>query len=780
MRLHSDGQLLRDMRSGKSVFMRISILMAALLLVLSLAMMALLNGIARNNNRRVLAESNLNRIEAMDMALMQTVRGVSSMMTEMMWGKDLLDFMIGGGSVNETRDSRIVRQLANSVMGESNVIQRIFFGSYLSGKTYQNSSYKQLDAIYCDAYQFCMESIADGSALSLGRHDDTASESWLVHRGSRLFLLTNLKLNATAEQAMGFTICELNKKSLAAALSNGGDFTERSVFIFDELDRPVLNEVLDYSGIPEDVFESPRFITEDSIRNNQVLRRGLYYYHVGELGWQYLLPADQSGINVSLTDSLKVIFPIMILLLAVLFLIVFYAVRVLYQPIEALLDLVDPMAAKRPMTGKVDALADAYSAAQDRQERIQNTITALAPNIIESTIRQLLGGKNYSDKELREIFDSIDHPIGRIRRYNVCAVTIDEPENRSVSEREWNLYLVAVQNLIHEAELNVEEKHVVRMDRTTVAVLLVYSEDTSAVAIKRSSMELCQYLVHKTEPLPCDLWAEYGRICGNLKDIHESFVEAQEKIQYRRISADTTAAAEEPESETSENSAERAGMDRRYIRDKVKQYIGFALNGENDRALAVQHGLLDEIVELHMDLQTRRSLYKIYLDAIMEKVVTYPLTQEEQDRFTGDQAADVRIDVLDGDELNDFMEDRGRLLSSILGIYGRKNQYRYVEQAKAYIEEHYADSDLSLNDVAAHIGISSSYLSELFNEVNNVKFSAYLAEYRVEKARRMLRSTSATIRDVGAQCGFNSVQNFNRVFKKVSGYTPGQYREQNS
>ena len=108
--------------------------------------------------------------------------------------------------------------------------------------------------------------------------------------------------------------------------------------------------------------------------------------------------------------------------------------------------------------------------------------------------------------------------------------------------------------------------------------------------------------------------------------------------------------------------------------------------------------------------------------------------------------------------------------------YARKNRYKYVNQAKEYIAANYSNSSLSLNDVAEHCSISASYLSELFNEVGGEKFSAYLAKYRVEKARQLQSATNLTVKEIGYQCGFNSSQNFIRVYKKYTGVTPGQYK----
>ena len=109
--------------------------------------------------------------------------------------------------------------------------------------------------------------------------------------------------------------------------------------------------------------------------------------------------------------------------------------------------------------------------------------------------------------------------------------------------------------------------------------------------------------------------------------------------------------------------------------------------------------------------------------------------------------------------------------------YSQKTRYKYIEHAKQYVSDNYMDSNLSLNSVGDYVGISASYLSELWREVTGEKFSVYLGMLRVEKAQQLLKTTKLTTKEIGFRCGFNSLQNFIRVFKKYTGVPPGQFRE---
>jgi len=103
-------------------------------------------------------------------------------------------------------------------------------------------------------------------------------------------------------------------------------------------------------------------------------------------------------------------------------------------------------------------------------------------------------------------------------------------------------------------------------------------------------------------------------------------------------------------------------------------------------------------------------------------------------------------------------------------------QRRYLLAAKKYVGEHYMDSSLSLDGVAAQLGISPSYLSRIFSELDGKRFTQYLSDLRIEKAKLLLADDSRLVRDIGQDVGFLTIQNFMRVFKAKTGVTPSEYR----
>lgn len=98
-----------------------------------------------------------------------------------------------------------------------------------------------------------------------------------------------------------------------------------------------------------------------------------------------------------------------------------------------------------------------------------------------------------------------------------------------------------------------------------------------------------------------------------------------------------------------------------------------------------------------------------------------------------------------------------------------------IWKARCYIEEHLGE-ELSLSKVASHVIINRNHLCEKFKEVTGVNFTDYIARRRFLKACRLLRFRELRISEIAFEVGFQSLSQFNRVFKKLYGGSPSEYR----
>ncbi|WP_054955703.1 response regulator [Paenibacillus dakarensis] len=99
-----------------------------------------------------------------------------------------------------------------------------------------------------------------------------------------------------------------------------------------------------------------------------------------------------------------------------------------------------------------------------------------------------------------------------------------------------------------------------------------------------------------------------------------------------------------------------------------------------------------------------------------------------------------------------------------------------IGKTKAYISGHY-QQDLSIEAAAEAAGLSISHFCTLFKQVTGYTFLEYLTEYRIEKAKSILKNTSVKVYQIAPLVGYQDPRYFTQVFKKITGRTPTEYRE---
>ncbi|MBE7727666.1 MAG: response regulator [Enterocloster citroniae] len=114
--------------------------------------------------------------------------------------------------------------------------------------------------------------------------------------------------------------------------------------------------------------------------------------------------------------------------------------------------------------------------------------------------------------------------------------------------------------------------------------------------------------------------------------------------------------------------------------------------------------------------------------------------------------------------VGDDMEDGGQVRLS-----------KVTEIISHYIETNYM-YDISMQDLARHMNYSEAYFCKLFKQCFNKNFTSYLTEYRVVEAKRMLAMPTVNIKDIGRAVGYSDSNYFAKVFKRITGQSPTEYR----
>jgi two-component system response regulator YesN len=150
--------------------------------------------------------------------------------------------------------------------------------------------------------------------------------------------------------------------------------------------------------------------------------------------------------------------------------------------------------------------------------------------------------------------------------------------------------------------------------------------------------------------------------------------------------------------------------------------------------------------------------------------------------LTGNSSKDFAIEALKG-RADDYIEkpfEVSKFLSTIKNIIESKQKtitghLNKMERIKMFIEKNF-DKKVSLNHVADEVCLSPKYLSRFFKENTGTGFNEYRLKIKIQKAGELLKSTDLTVEQVSLRMGYKNAESFIRIFEKIIGKTPTQYR----
>ena len=175
------------------------------------------------------------------------------------------------------------------------------------------------------------------------------------------------------------------------------------------------------------------------------------------------------------------------------------------------------------------------------------------------------------------------------------------------------------------------------------------------------------------------------------------------------------------------------------------------------------------------------------LDSMRLKALEIVLRSEHEAFNAGsvNYAFDFRKDYLtqiiglkSAQEIRNWFLDHMTSVTGTIHNQAEEKDESTVSRACKYIQENFR-RELSLDDVSKEVNVSPYYFSKLFKEEIGENFIDYLTSLRIRNAKELLGRPVLTIREAGLQSGYADPNYFSRIFKKQTGMTPREYREQN-
>lgn len=563
--------------------------------------------------------------------------------------------------------------------------------------------------------------------------------------------------------------------------------------IFDEGGNPLYTSAsLDSAAASEILFR-----TADSA---QVLRLDDSYgvsFRSTILNWQYVFVVDRAFLSpFSNPVSNRGMFLIGVGMSVLLALVFILLLRLLYRPVDESLtaltrkldvDVNVPLL-RRP--NAFDAISDQVSVRLTEAEEVKSVLSRISNEAVSMLFFRMLSGVHVEPHSLEAAMKYTDYGFG-IDDVYVAGVAAyrNGIGMRLETRQEVNDFLT--RNLDKFGNRYPCNHIALTLDMPFFALVISFPAGTSIAKCKHMLNELTKQLAGATKTANLPLELRFGHLYHSIYDLSFSFYEGMKQLEDAQPPVENAvpnpdmiekpAAQPAPElappSAKSPSDAER-DMDYIGLIDRrAAQIVGFVLESKRDGIPQVLDRTLRSILT-DADPAKREEHAKRLINAVTEAMITNRfVVHEHLTDVSGQLTEQIRAGLTE-EQLMEQTRQGVYTLCEDLDRVMDKQRNPYINAALEYIDAHYSDPNLSLEEIAENLGIAPNYLSSLFSKSLGKKLFEYVNEVRLEKAIEMLLTTRETVNDIGEKSGFGSPRNFMRQFKKYTDMTPTAYRKQ--
>ncbi len=733
--------------SRNSVFVRTM----AILMILFLGLLGFFTGVVWNllnhvQEKRV-EEINVRMLEQTSEMMEMALQMMLSEVNQVQWNEQVLSYMIRPMEKDSENELDIIRLLQSAVQ-ENNMIRSFWIYSADQDWLLCENGYSGTLKGFSDE-PVIREHIPSGRPSYPNESERTAE---LAVRNSRLFWIQDMVL----ARYIGSVCMEVDVEQLYKTLK----LSYEDTLIYDSGGHLILPEHTEnqmQNHLKPVFVENGRFMDGKEIwygtRNDSL---GLYLARrqstaAFDLGWaimHILLPGCLLYLIAGSAGA-------------------YLVATCIYKPINQLVNTV--LSYRRESVSEegdeLTYLKLSFFQTIHESDQLQHSMDYFQEDILEQVFRRLLQGCSPEDVGLHELHENWKRQWLQARQYQVIVCWIQEGES-AANDLDMNprLYYQSIRQIGLNSAL-ASEQVVVSMEPEFIAIVLADSEH-SVFAFKEMVRSLEQEIqaVYRLNAM-FHIRIAHGRVYTHLEDLVYSWREGKNRVKYSAYLENSAVKPEETEN-FPESDAERS----QYYEDRALQIFGHVVKNEKKAACELMERVIDELTTSSDSPAKAWKYFEILKDAFLEKCLTVA-GRDDMERL------EIPSETEPGENMGQRMS--GYLSQQIeqLWLATQKKSYRYMENALRYMRENFSDSSLSGQMVAEYLHITSNYFSEIFNEQMKESFTGYLNRIRVDSARTLLAETEIAIRDIGFKCGFNTVQHFNRTFKKYSGVTPKQYRE---
>lgn len=371
-----------------------------------------------------------------------------------------------------------------------------------------------------------------------------------------------------------------------------------------------------------------------------------------------------------------------------------------------------------------------------------------------------------SAAELFEISDKLNIDLSAIW-YNIVLIRMQSMKH---AQDEYSNSLIKIEK---EMEEIYGEKELLIFDRNLEGKALLFKADSEEDIVKLQNDYLIKMKSILEDYENVRYFGGIGEPVNRLRELSASFESASRAFAHRYLVKDSLILnCQEIEKNlyTEREDFDISSMNLKQIdRSKVREFLKF---GEREEAIYF-------VEEFFRDLGSSAVKSNMFRQYIVMDVYFCVADFVEGLSFQKSEIEppDINSGIMQGSQ--NAMNYLIRIICKALELREKAASNRYgdiVDEVVHYIEENYADEELSLNILASHVNFSPNHLSMVFSQQMGQTFTKYLMNYRMNKAKELLRCSSKRSSVISMEVGYKDPHYFSYLFKKTQGMTPTQYR----
>ncbi len=449
-------------------------------------------------------------------------------------------------------------------------------------------------------------------------------------------------------------------------------------------------------------------------------------------------------------------------------LVVFFSARGA-RPIQAMMKALGTTtdSSTTPRTSGLLYLQDRVDGLVGDRRRLQDEVDRQRPVINSLLMESLISGIRMNDDELATLLADGQIKLGS---HNCCFVISLSPLAERDASDFYDQFLIKTRAVSELLEKHVGGKlYYLLQGSDRIAYIHGADEQDKDVYYSRFIGQLHAAYEELKLTLDEDVYVGIGLPCRRASRIRNSYDQAVAALS--RVTVEATDAFVEFAVllQDSSNHYYTIGLEIRIMN---------AVRSGDEKALQKALRTLDE--ENTVNRSVRPMMISVLMHELKGTAIKMLTSTRDLDPVVQETLTDFVAQEYSPSEWNRFFESFRKICLDAMAVFREANKNRYSGlrefDVARYLDENFADPNLSLVAVAAHFGVNDKYLSRFFKEQLRVNYHSYVQNLRLEHATKLLKESDLSLKNVAKASGYLSQATFTRVYRQKYGVAPSAMR----